>query len=78
MYPNAEIWVVDREGTEGMLKVCIAGQLNWQQLACLLFKAKLLLGLNTPAMHLAAACQCPTVASFGRSIVNYWYPWRVP
>jgi len=28
-------------------------------------------------MHLAAACQCPTVAIFGPSKVVEWRPWRV-
>jgi ADP-heptose:LPS heptosyltransferase len=28
-------------------------------------------------MHLAAACNCPTVALFGESKLFEWYPWRV-
>ena len=28
-------------------------------------------------MHLAAACQCPTVAIFGPSVPTQWRPWRV-
>jgi ADP-heptose:LPS heptosyltransferase len=28
-------------------------------------------------MHLAAACDCPTVAIFGGSKYFEWYPWRV-
>jgi ADP-heptose:LPS heptosyltransferase len=29
-------------------------------------------------MHLAAACQCPTVGIFGLSSVVQWKPWQVP
>ncbi|TMP97736.1 MAG: hypothetical protein E6L09_12785 [Verrucomicrobia bacterium] len=28
--------------------------------------------------HLAAACQCPTVAIFGASNVAEWRPWKAP
>ena len=28
-------------------------------------------------MHLAAACQCPTVAIFGPSVESAWHPWKV-
>jgi ADP-heptose:LPS heptosyltransferase len=34
-------------------------------------------GVDTAAMHLAAACQCPTVAIFGPSSVAEWRPWKV-
>ena len=53
------------------------GQTNWAQLAGLLRRARLFVGVDTAAMHLAAACQCPTVALFGRSKLSEWYPWRV-
>lgn len=54
------------------------GETNWAQLAGLLHRAKLFVGVDTAAMHLAAACQCPTVAIFGPSMVKFWHPWRVP
>lgn len=53
------------------------GQTNWAQLAGLLRRARLFLGVDTAAMHLAAACNCPTVALFGESKIFEWYPWRV-
>lgn len=53
------------------------GQTNWAQLAWLLRRAKLFVGVDTAAMHLAAACGCPTVALFGDSKFFEWYPWRV-
>jgi heptosyltransferase-3 len=55
-----------------------AGQASWGQLAGLLHGAKLFVGVDTAAMHLAAACQCPTVAIFGPSNAAEWRPWRVP
>lgn len=53
------------------------GQTTWAQLAWLLSRAKLFVGVDTAAMHLAAACQCPTVALFGGSKFFEWYPWGV-
>lgn len=53
------------------------GQTDWSQLASMLSRAKLFVGVDTAAMHLAAACQCPTVALFGGSKIFEWYPWRV-
>ena len=53
------------------------GETSWAQLAWLLARAKMFVGVDTAAMHLAAACQCPTVALFGGSKIFEWYPWRV-
>jgi heptosyltransferase-3 len=55
-----------------------AGQASWAQLAGLLRGARLFVGVDTAAMHLAAACECPTVAIFGASDPAEWRPWRVP
>ena len=57
--------------------ISTAGQLSWAHLAGLLQRARLFVGVDTAAMHLAAACQCPTVALFGPSSVSQWQPWRV-
>lgn len=54
------------------------GALGWSELAWLLYRARLFVGVDTAAMHLAAACQCPSVALFGPSIAAYWRPWQVP
>jgi heptosyltransferase-3 len=54
------------------------GHAGFAQVAGLLQRAKLFVGPNTAAMHLAAACHCPTVALFGPSIEDHWHPWRVP
>jgi len=52
------------------------GQRMWPELARLIKQARLFVGLDTAAMHLAAACQCPVVALFGPSIEHHWHPWK--
>jgi heptosyltransferase-3 len=54
------------------------GKLSWPQLAGLIGSAKLFAGVDTAAMHLAAACQTPTVGIFGPSIDWQWSPWKCP
>lgn len=61
----------------GPRAISTRGSLSWAQLAGLLYGAKLFIGVDTAAMHLAAACQCPTVALFGASVPAHWRPWRV-
>jgi heptosyltransferase-3 len=61
----------------GPAAISTDGQTDWAQLAGMLGRAKLFVGVDTAAMHLAAACQCPTVALFGSSKLAEWYPWRV-
>jgi len=55
-----------------------AGKLDWAQLAGLLYRARLFVGVDTAAMHLAAACQCPAVVLFGPSCESMWRPWNAP
>jgi heptosyltransferase-3 len=62
----------------GPRAISTEGQLSWAQLAGVLYGANLFVGVDTAAMHLAAACQCPTVAIFGPSRVSAWRPFRVP
>lgn len=52
------------------------GRLAWGQLASLIRGARLFAGIDTAAMHLAAACQTPAVALFGPSIEHQWRPWK--
>lgn len=54
------------------------GRLSWGQLAACLHRARLFVGVDTAAMHLAAACQCPQVAIIGYSVVSQWRPWNAP
>ena len=58
--------------------LCTLGETSWAQLAGLLYRARLLVCPNTAAMHLAAACQCPTVTVFGPSSEVHWQPWQSP
>ena len=62
----------------GARAISTEGATSWAELAWLLGRAKLYIGPNTAAMHLAAACGCPVVALFGPSIEDHWYPWQVP
>ncbi|PAW77650.1 MAG: hypothetical protein B9S32_10250 [Verrucomicrobia bacterium Tous-C9LFEB] len=62
----------------GSRVLCTRGDASWSQLADLLYRAKLYVGLNTAAMHLAAACGCPSVSIFGPTVEDHWYPWQAP
>lgn len=52
------------------------GRATWAQLAGLFRQARLFVGVDTAAMHLAAACQCPTLALMVYDPRN-WGPWQV-
>jgi len=56
--------------------LCTLGQADWPQMAGLLYRAQLYVGLDTATMHLAAACRCPVVALFGPTIEDHWHPWQ--
>ena len=63
--------------TLGPRVLCTLGQADWSQVAGLLYRARLYVGLDTATMHLAAACNCPVVALFGPTLEHHWRPWRV-
>ena len=52
------------------------GKISLHELGLLLRRAKLFCGVDTVAMHLAAAMQTPTVALFGPSSEWSWRPWQ--
>lgn len=54
------------------------GEADWSQMAGLLYRARLYVGPATAAMHLAAACGCPSVAMMGRAMEEHFGPWRAP
>lgn len=54
------------------------GRINLDEFGWLLGRAKLFLGVDTVAMHLAAAMQTPIVALFGPSQEWSWRPWQAP
>ena len=58
--------------------VTTAGAASWSQLAWILGKARYYVGVDTAAMHLAAAVQCPVVSLFGQSIPGQFGPWKCP
>ena len=60
----------------GPQALCTMGKTNWNELADLLYRAGLFVGLDSAAMHLAAACQCPIVALFGPTDEVHWGPWQ--
>ncbi len=53
----------------------IAGQVSLQEFGYILGCARMFLGIDTLAMHLAAAMRTPTVALFGPSVISAWTPW---
>jgi len=55
-----------------------AGTTSWSQLAWLLGRARYFVGVDTAAMHLAAAMQCPAVTLFGQTIPGQYAPWKSP
>lgn len=54
------------------------GRLSWVELAAEMQAAALFVGVDTAAMHLAAACGLPCVALFGPTKEPVWGPWGVP
>ena len=52
------------------------GELSLHQLGLLLKGAKIFLGVDTVAMHLAAAMQTRVIALFGPSSEWSWHPWQ--
>jgi heptosyltransferase-3 len=78
--PNAEEADVARaiKSAAGDRIICTLGQTSWAQLADLLYRARIMVTLDTAAMHLAAACKTPVVALFGPSIEENWHPWNCP
>jgi heptosyltransferase-3 len=57
--------------------VSTEGRASWAELAWLLDRAAFFVGVDTAAMHLAAAVKCPSVVLFGPSPVHEYHPWQV-
>ena len=55
----------------------LSGQLTLKQLSSLIKNARLLIGVDSVPMHIAAATQTPVVALFGPSGDKEWGPWMV-
>lgn len=55
--------------------VLIGGELNLNQMTCLLGRANFYLGLDTAVSHLAASTGIPMVALYGPTFTSRWFPW---
>lgn len=55
----------------------LTGQLTLRQLAALIARARLFIGVDSAPMHIASAMGTPAVALFGPSDDAEWGPWRV-
>ena len=77
--PSAEEIAAARQLVDkcGPNVVSTFGKADWSQLAWLLMRAAYFVGVDTAAMHLAAAAGCPTVCLFGPSPEMAYRPWRV-
>ena len=60
---------------QGERVVSTGGRYSWAELAALMKQVDLFIGVDTAAMHLAAACGCPMIALFGQSKECVWAPW---
>lgn len=56
----------------------LAGRLALPELAAVIDRAKLFIGVDSAPMHMAAALQTPSVVLFGPSNLKQWQPWRAP
>lgn len=70
------------EQVEKILSLCtstdvisLAGQLTLTQLAALIDRAELFIGVDSAPMHIAAALKTPCLALFGPSKTVHWRPW---
>lgn len=56
----------------------LAGQLSLKELAALIGRARLFVGVDSAPLHIASAVRTPAVALFGPSGEIEWGPWRIP
>ncbi|VXC72704.1 Lipopolysaccharide biosynthesis protein [Enterobacterales bacterium 8AC] len=64
--------------TEPQRVVNLAGRLDLPELAVLMDRATLFIGVDSVPMHMAAALQTPAVVLFGPSNRAQWSPWQAP
>ncbi|WP_174891067.1 putative lipopolysaccharide heptosyltransferase III [Candidatus Hamiltonella defensa] len=58
--------------------VNLVGLLSFSQLAVLIERAQIFIGVDSVAMHMAAALKTPSVVLFGPSNLKQWHPWNAP
>lgn len=70
----------EKDKAESMLALCksnplnLAGQTSIGEMAALLSKSQLFVGIDSAGLHIAAAVRCPTVGIFGPSAASSWAP----
>lgn len=62
----------------GRSVIDLSGQLSLKELAALVARAAMLVGVDSLPVHLASAFQVPVVALFGPSLDLVWGPWQTP
>ncbi|WP_029685049.1 putative lipopolysaccharide heptosyltransferase III [Tatumella saanichensis] len=65
-----------RSLSQGETIISLAGEMTLPQLAALIDKADLFIGVDSVPMHMAAALNTPYVALFGPSKLTFWHPWE--
>lgn len=75
--PQETAMLVRIQAQMQMPAASLAGQLSLKELAALIARARLFIGVDSAPMHMAAAVATPTVALFGPSGEIDWGPWRV-
>ncbi|MGP2416427.1 putative lipopolysaccharide heptosyltransferase III [Pantoea ananatis] len=55
--------------------ISLAGKLSLPQLAALIARAQLFIGVDSAPMHMAAALDTPCIALFGPTKLQHWRPW---
>ncbi|MBS0971308.1 putative lipopolysaccharide heptosyltransferase III [Nissabacter archeti] len=58
--------------------VNLTGRLEMPELAVVISRARLFIGVDSAPMHMAAALSTPSVVLFGPSNVAQWHPWQAP
>jgi len=56
----------------------LAGHLSLKELAALIGRARLFVGVDSAPLHIASAVRTPAVTLFGPSGEIEWGPWRIP
>ncbi len=63
---------------EGLPVINLAGQIHLKELAALIEKGKLLIGVDSVPLHIASALKAPCIGIFGPTSEITWGPWRNP
>ncbi|MEP6702857.1 MAG: putative lipopolysaccharide heptosyltransferase III, partial [Betaproteobacteria bacterium] len=74
--PAEMAWVGEVTARLDAPVVDLTGKLSLKELAALVARAKLFIGMDSVPMHMASAMRTPTVAMFGPSGEIEWGPWR--